>query len=205
MPKRLYIAGSDLMTIITWLAWLSQRWFLRYMKKSCIDLQNAQKYGKSSSTHISSNHEIAKASRIWTPFHWRLSTHDSQKQLSKIFPIHTYLLLWLRRFGVTGIIVAPRSVSNHVTHRPCIHFLQCTVCHHPLRNFTCKFQLRNVSKRTNLIMIWFKNDIPCIVRSETLKGHSDTSEHLALRALCPEWSSWTLRPLISQRTIHHHT
>ena len=39
----------------------------------------------------------------------------------------------------------------------------------------------------------FKHDVSCIVRSEALRGHSDTSTHSALRASCIDWSSWPLR------------
>ena len=40
-----------------------------------------------------------------------------------------------------------------------------------------------------------------MVRSEALRGHSDTSMHSALRASCIDWSSWPLRA--SDLTMHN--
>ena len=39
------------------------------------------------------------------------------------------------------------------------------------------------------VIIGFKHYVPCIARSEALRGHSDTSVHSALRALCTDWFS----------------
>ena len=50
------------------------------------------------------------------------------------------------------------------------------------------------------VIIGFKHDVSCIVRSEALRGHSDTSMHSALRASCIDWSSWPLRA--SDLTMH---
>ena len=50
------------------------------------------------------------------------------------------------------------------------------------------------------VIIEFKHDVPCIVRSEALRGHSDTSAHSALCASSTDWSSW--RPRASDHTMH---
>ena len=50
------------------------------------------------------------------------------------------------------------------------------------------------------VIIRYKHDVSCIVRSEALRGHSDTSVHSALRASCTDWSSWPLRA--SDLTMH---
>ena len=42
------------------------------------------------------------------------------------------------------------------------------------------------------VIIGFKHDGSCIVRSETLRDHSDKSVHSALCASCTDWSSWPL-------------
>ena len=40
-----------------------------------------------------------------------------------------------------------KGVAMHVTSKPCINFLQCTIGRRPLRIFACKFRLRITSKR----------------------------------------------------------
>ena len=50
------------------------------------------------------------------------------------------------------------------------------------------------------VIIGFKHDVSCIVRSEALRGHSNTLMHSALRASCIDWSSWPLRA--SDLTMH---
>ena len=51
------------------------------------------------------------------------------------------------------------------------------------------------------IIIGFKHDVLCIVGSEALRGHSDTSVHSALRASGTDWSSWPL--CVSDLTMHN--
>ena len=46
----------------------------------------------------------------------------------------------------------------------------------------------------------FKHDVSCIVRSEALRGHSNTSVHSALRTSGTDWSPWSLRA--SNLTMH---
>ena len=53
------------------------------------------------------------------------------------------------------------------------------------------------------VIIGFKHDVSCIVRSEALRGQTGTSMHSAPRASCIDWSSCPLGPPISQCTIHH--
>ena len=50
------------------------------------------------------------------------------------------------------------------------------------------------------VIIGFKHDVSCNVRSEALRGHSDTSMHSSLRASCIDWSSWPLGA--SDLTMH---
>ena len=42
-------------------------------------------------------------------------------------------------------------------------------------------------------IIGFKYDVPCIARSEELRGHSHTAMHSVLCASCTDWSSWPPR------------
>ena len=63
--------------------------------------------------------------------------------------------------------------------KSCIDFLQCTIRHHLLQNFACKFQLLIVSNQLSHVIIGLKHDVPCIVRSVALRGHSDMSDHKA--------------------------
>ena len=77
--------------------------------------------------------------------------------------------------------------------KPCIDFLQCLIRHLPLRNFTSNSVFVMYQNQIIHVTIRFKHDASCIVRSEALRGHSDTSVHLVLRASCTDWSSWPLR------------
>ena len=52
-------------------------------------------------------------------------------------------------------------------------------------------------------IIGFKHDVTCIVRSEALRGHLDTSVHEALRASCTDYPRGPFVPPISQCTLHH--
>ena len=56
----------------------------------------------------------------------------------------------LCRFSDTGIIMtSQRRCYARDLEKPCIDFLQCMIRLFPLRNFACKFRLRNVSKPNN--------------------------------------------------------
>ena len=56
----------------------------------------------------------------------------------------------LCRFSDTGIIMTShRRCYARDLKKTCIDFLQCMILLLPLRNFACKFRLRNVSKPNN--------------------------------------------------------
>ena len=71
--------------------------------------------------------------------------------------------------------------------KPCIDFLQCIFHHCPLQNFADKFWLRYESKTLIYVIIWFKHDVPCIVRSEALRSH------LPPNILRRQQNCWSLR------------
>ena len=57
------------------------------------------------------------------------------------------------------------------------NFLQCMIRRLPKPNSACKYRLRNVSKPNNSCHNRIGYDVPCIARSEVLRGPSDTLAH----------------------------
>ena len=115
----------------------------------------------------------------YNQFHWKLSVHDLQNRLMKLFTIYTYLRLWFV------------SIQWHWYHYDVTKALSCTWITKPYIDFlynarfiTARFGNSQVDfgfvmyqNNKNRVKIGIKHDVPCIVRSKALRSPSDTSVH----------------------------
>ena len=107
----------------------------------------------------------------------------------------------LCRFSDTGIIMTSqrrcyaRDIQNHAYIFHNAWFATSRFGTSPVNFGFIMYQNQIIH-----VIIGFKHDASCTVRSEALRGHSDTSMHSALRASCIDWSSWPLRA--SDLTMH---
>ena len=105
-----------------------------------------------------------------------------------------------------------KSVAMHVTYNPCIAFLQCMIRLLPLRNFPCKFRLRNVWKPNN----WCHNrDLSRMYRAlwdwkhsganRILVAHSYlrscNARYIMLKSLKDTKAKWTIHASVNDADI----
>ena len=148
---------------------------------------------QNSAIHISRNHndEIAKSSLIhvswivltirhnysasdflhsnrnsylkYKQFHWKLSVQNLINQLMKYLLFLHIFVYSLCRFSNTGFIMTSQNHARFIA--------DCFV------NYLADFGFVMYHHELIHVLIGFKHDAPCIVRSEARRGHSDTPVH----------------------------
>ena len=123
------------------------------------------------------------------------------KDYSSDFPFKQICVHILCRFSDTGIIMTSqkrcyaRDLQNHA-----LIFYNEWFATSRFGTSLVNFGFIMYQNQIIHVIIGFKHDVSCIVRSEALRGHSDTSMHSALCASCIDWSSWPL--CASDLTMH---
>ena len=130
---------------------------------------------------------------------WKIMDRFAQ---CKVIWKFTYICVYsLRRFSDTGIIMtSQRCCHARDSQNQAQIFYNARFATACLGNWLAEFGFVVYENELIHVIIGFKHDIPRVVRSRALRGHSDTSVHSALRISNTDWSSWPLRA--SDLTMH---